>query len=187
MQTAWGHTVHHGGEGMATPRWSEHVPGWNTSPAQTSKSRTQRPDRKWAQVINHKTWLPGIYFLPLRLHFSKVPQPTQTATPAGDQESERVCLQGIFLIQTVTAVILRLCGHTQGRKGLKYRKWCFCESKPGGRVQRDHTQTLPFLSKRHSVMHWDFHLLPSAPSTFLEDWLPGKCCASHNHLSGSKK
>lgn len=36
---------------------------------------------------------PGIYFLPLRLHLSKVPQPTQTATPAGDQESERLCLQ----------------------------------------------------------------------------------------------
>lgn len=64
----------------------------------------------------------GIYFLPLRLHLSKVPQPMQTATPAGDQESEHVCLQGRFHIQTVTAVILRLCGHTQGRKGLKYRK-----------------------------------------------------------------
>lgn len=58
VQTAWGHTVHHGGEGMATPWWSERVPGWNTSPARTSKSRTQRPDRKWDQVINRKIWLP---------------------------------------------------------------------------------------------------------------------------------
>lgn len=152
------------GKERPTPWWSELVPGWNTSPARTSKSRTQRPDKKWAQIINRKAWIPGIYFLSLRLHLSKVPQPTQTATPAGDQVSECVCLQGRFHIRSLTAVILQLCGHTQGRKGLSYRKWCFCEPRPGSRAQRDHTRTLPLLSKGHSVTHRDFHLLlPSAP------------------------